>query len=196
MSLEAGTLGAKPKDPYRYRVADPAFRFYYNFVAPLESVLATQHPRVVWKSHIAGALDGYMGLVFEGIVQEAYYRLQERLGLPLVREWGRWEGADRNRQALEIDVASLLMDGRVLTGAIKWKRGKIDVDVHTNHLIMLDRLAESGIAWAHEARKPASPLLYVAANGFTERFRQAATATREEVYLWTLDDLYQPADGS
>jgi hypothetical protein len=30
----------------------------------------------------------------------------------------------------------------------------------------------------------------VASGGFSERFRRAATATREEVYLWTLDDLY------
>jgi hypothetical protein len=37
---------------------------------------------------------------------------------------------------------------------------------------------------------PTSPLLYVAADPFTERFRQAAAATRAEVYLWTLDDLY------
>jgi len=185
-------LGASPKAPYRYRVADPALRFYYDVVAPLESVLAAQNPRSVWDVHIAPNLDGYMGFVFESIVQEAYYRLQERLGLPLVREWGRWEGVDRNRNPLEIDIASVLMDDRVLTGAIKWSRKPIDVEVHTTHLAMLDRLAEAGVGWAHEARKATSPLLFVSAAGFTERFRQAALATRDEVYLWSLDDLYVP----
>lgn len=80
----------------------------------------------------------------------------------------------------------------MLTGAIKWNRSPIEVGVHTRHLAMIDRLAESGVSWAHEARKPTSPLLYVAAGGFTDRFRQAALATRDEVHLWTLDDLYPP----
>ena len=185
-------LGAKPKEAYRYRVADPALRFHYQFVAPLESALATQEPEAVWKAHIAPNLDAYMGLVFEGIVEQAYYRLREQLDLPLVREWGRWEGLDHNRQPLEIDVASLLMDGRVLTGAVTWSRNEVDVDVHTRHLAMIDRLAQSGVRWAHEAREPSSPLLYVASDGFTDRFRRAATASRDEVYLWTLRDLYGP----
>lgn len=183
-------LGAKPKEPYRYRVADPAFRFYYEFVAPLESALATQDPRAVWEAHVAPNLDAYLGLVFEGVVEEGYFRLQNTYGLPLVREWGRWEGRDRNRQPLEIDIASVLMDKRVLTGAIKWSRNKVDVNVHTNHLAMLDRLAEAGVGWANEARKPSSPLLYVASDGFTERFLQAVNAARDEVYFWTLRDLY------
>jgi hypothetical protein len=185
-------LGAKSRERFRYRVADPAFRFFYDFVAPLESVLATQDPASVWERHIAPNLDAYTGLVFEGMVEEAYYRLQAHLDLPLVREWGRWEGVDRGRQPLEIDIATVLMDKRVMTGAIKWWQGQVDVDVHTRHLEMLDRLSQAGVAWAHEARKPAAPLLYVAASGFTDRFVQAARATRDEVYLWTLDDIFQP----
>jgi AAA+ ATPase superfamily predicted ATPase len=187
-------VGAKAKEPFRYRVADPAFRFYYEFVAPLESALATQNLGAVWEQHIAPNLDSYMGLIFEGIVEEAYYRLQKDLELPLVREWGRWEGVDRNRQPLEIDIASPLMDGRVLSGAIKWYKKPVDVSVHTAHLAMLDRLSQSGVGWARAASQPESPLLYVAAAGFTDRFVQAARATREEVYLWTLDDLYRPTE--
>jgi len=92
-----------------------------------------------------------------------------------------------------MDIASRLIDGRVLTGAIKWNRNPLDVHVHTEHLSMLDRLARSGVAWAHDALDPASPLLYVASNGFTDRFRRAAESSRDEVYLWTLDDLYRDA---
>lgn len=186
-------LGAKAKEAYRYRIADPAFRFYYDFVAPLESALATQDPHAVWKAHIEPNLDGYMGLVFESVVEEGYDRLRSSLGMPLVREWGRWEGLDRTRAPLEIDIATLLMDGRVLTGAIKWNRHKVDVDVHTEHLSMIDRLAQSGVGWANEARKPTSPLLYVASGGFSDRFKQAALASRDEVYLWDLNDLYTRA---
>jgi AAA+ ATPase superfamily predicted ATPase len=184
-------LGAGPKERFRYRVADPAFRFFYDFVAPLESVLTTQDPASVWKRHIAPTLDAYMGLIFEGMVEEAYYRLQTPLNLPLVREWGRWEGVDRNRQPLELDVATILLDKRVMTGAIKWWQNPVDVDVHLRHLEMLDRLSQAGVKWAHEARKPRAPLLYVGANGFTDRFIQTARATRDEVYLWTLSDIFQ-----
>ena len=185
-------LGAKTREPFRYRVADPAFRFYYEFVAPLESALATQDPAAVWKQHVAPNMDSYMGLIFESIVEEAYYRLQAHLELPLVREWGRWEGVDRNREPLEIDIASTLMDGRVLTGAVKWFRKPVDVAVHTQHLAMLDRLSQSGVGWARAAARPESPLLYAAAAGFTDRFVQAARATHDQVYLWTLADIFQP----
>lgn len=183
-------LGAKAKEPYRYRVADPAFRFYYEFVAPLESALATQNPASVWEQHVAPNLDSYMGLIFESIVEEAYYRLQQKLNLPLVREWGRWEGVDRNREPLEIDIASTLMDGRALTGCIKWYKKPVDVAVHTQHLAMLDRLSQAGVSWAGNASDPESPLLYVSASGFTERFIKAARESRNQVYLWTLDDVF------
>lgn len=184
-------LGAKAKEPFRYRVADPAFRFYYEFVAPLESALATQNPGAVWEQHVQPNLDSYMGLIFEGIVEEAYYRLQARLRLPLVREWGRWEGLDREREPLEMDIASMLMDGRVLTGSVKWHRNPVDVAVHDKHLEMLGRLSKSGVSWARAASDPGSPLLYVASAGFTDRFVEAARASREEVYLWSLEDVHQ-----
>jgi len=186
-------LGAKRTSPYRYRISDPAMRFYFDIVAPLESALATQDPAAIWQEHVAPRFDTYMGRIFEAIVEEAYYRLQAPLGLPLISEWGRWEGLDRDRRPLEMDIASRLIDGRVLTGAIKWNRNPLDVHVHTEHLSMLDRLARSGVAWAHDALDPASPLLYVASNGFTDRFRRAAESSRDEVYLWTLDDLYRDA---
>lgn len=184
-------IGASPTEAFRYRLSDPALRFYYAFVAPLESALATQHPAAVWNEYISPRMDTYMGLIFERMVEEAYYHTSESRDLPVVREWGRWEGRDRNRNALEIDIVAPLLDKRVLTGAIKWNRRPVDVDVHTNHLIMLDRLAESGAKWAHTARDPASPLLYAAAGGFTDAFKQAALASRPEVYLLTLDDLYR-----
>lgn len=187
-------LGAKPKEPYRYRLSDPAMRFHFDRVAPLESTLATQSPAQVWERHIEPRLDAYMGFIFEGMAEQAYYRLAESLGLPLVREWGRWEGADRDRKPLEVDIASILLDGRVMTGAVKWNRRPVGEELHTRHLEMLERLANSGIGWAHEARKGEAPLLYVAAGGFTDRFRRVALASRKEVYLWTLEELYRECE--
>lgn len=131
-----------------------------------------------------------MGFVFESMVEQAYYRMQKRLNLPLVTEWGRWEGMDRNKQSIEVDIASSLFDGRVLSGAIKWRRGKVDIDVHNTHITMLTRLADSGVAWAITALDKKSPLLYAAAGGFTERFKRVVGESRKEVYMWSLEDMF------
>ena len=181
------------RDPARFRLTDLALQFFYRFVDPWESALATQGARAVWEQHVQPHLDAHMGHVFERVAQEAYYRRQSALGLPLVREWGRWEGKDHRRFPLEIDIVARLAEGRVLTGAVKWNRVPIGVAVHTHHLDAVRRLSESGIKWAHEAQQPHSPLLYVAAGGFTPEFRRVATASRETVFLWSLDDLYHDA---
>jgi hypothetical protein len=189
--VDAGrNLGARPKDAYRYRVSDPAMRFFYDVVAPHESALASQAPARVWRDLIRPTFDTYMGHLFESIAQQAYYRLQPSLDLPLVREWGRWEGLDRARRPLEVDLAALLADGSVLTGAVKWTRRPLDLRVHLDHLAALQRLAEAGVAWAKDAVKPDSALLYVSSSGFSERFRQAALAARGRVWLWGLEEVY------
>ncbi len=179
------------RDPARFRLTDPALQFFYRFVDPWESALATQGARAVWEQHVHPHLDVHMGHVFERVAEEAFYRKQGALGLPVVRTWGRWEGKDHRRTPLEIDIVARLTEGRVLTGAVKWNRTPVGMSVHTHHLDALQRLSESGVKWAHEAQQQNSPLLYIAASGFSPEFRQAATASRETVYLWSLDDLYQ-----
>jgi uncharacterized protein len=188
-------LGASRTTPYRYHVSDPALRFFYDIVAPLESPLAIQDPAGIWRGLVEPRFDAYMGHLFETIVEEGYYRLQAPFGLPVVKEWGRWEGLDRGRRPVEIDIASELAGGRIMTGAVKWNRSKVDVQVHLEHLDMLSRLASAGVGWAHRALDPGSALIYVASNGFTDRFRKAAEASRNEVYLWSLGDLYREITG-
>ncbi|HEY9225849.1 MAG TPA: DUF234 domain-containing protein, partial [Gemmatimonadaceae bacterium] len=187
---QSRNLGAKSREPYRYRVLDPASRFFYEFVAPWESMLATQSAPAVWDTLVAPRLDTYTGMIFEHVVEEAYYRLQSSRQLPLVKEWGRWEGVDRHRSSLEMDIASELADGRVLTGAIKWNARPMDVAVHNAHLGMIERLADSGVEWANRARDADSPLLYVCASGFTEEFERIVRTSRPNTYLWSLHDLY------
>ena len=71
----------------------------------------------IWTRHVARLFDSYIGHVFERIAEQAYRRLQTRLDLPLVGEWGRWEGQDSERQSLELDIVAPLVDGRVMTGS-------------------------------------------------------------------------------
>ncbi len=186
-------LGAKGTVPFRYRLADPAFMFHHEYVSKFETVLERNSPKDVWNAHIAPVLDTYMGPVFEQIAEQAYTRLRTRLKLPMVREWGRWEGRDRDGASLEMDIACVLSDGGVMTGGVKWNKKPLGVAWHHHHMQMIERLATSGVAWAHKASKPDSPLLWVAASGFTPEFEKTVRAARRHAFLLNLEDLYQPS---
>lgn len=186
-------IDARPNEAVRYGIADPAFRFHQRFVEPATSMLERYPPEQVWARRVASHLDTYMGHEFERIAMQAYDRRREELGLPLVEQWGRWEGTDRDRQSLEIDLVARLSGGAggdILSGAVKWNQAPIEPEVHYSHLDMLRRAAEAGRKWAHQAREAAAPILYVAAGGFTDDFLQAARETGRPVTCWSLEDLY------
>ena len=184
-------IGAHPTAPYRYRIDDPAFAFYYEFVTRFETALVRNDPMKIWKRHIAPVFDGYVGHVFERVAEQAFARAR-RPGVPMVSEWGRWEGHDRDRAALEMDIVAPLTDGRILTGGVKWNESPLPAKWHFHHMEMLQRLTRSGVKWAHTAAAPESPILWVAAGGFTPEFKRAIEVERREIYLWDLKTLYPP----
>ena len=108
----------------------------------------------------------------------------------MVREWGRWEGLDRDRQQTEIDIVARRTDGAMLTGAVKWNSKTMGLSLHEKHIDMLKRLASSGYGWAREALAPGAALLYVAAGGFAPHFLERAEIEGIRVIAWNLDDLY------
>lgn len=183
-------FGASANEPYRYRIADPAIRFYYAVVMRYRNELATAEPLEVWEQHVEPELSTYLGHVFEDVARQAFYRLRGPLKLPMVREWGRWEGRDRDRQPVEIDIVARLTDGRMMTGSVKCRSRPCAPAVHRTHVQDLRRLADSGKRWAHEALDTRSPLLYVSAAGFTDDFRPRAEEDGHEVITWSLSDLY------
>ncbi len=185
-------LDARSTAPYRYRISDPAFAFYYEFVSHNEAALERTDPGYFWRHVIEPRFDTYLGHVFERVAEQAYERLQPSLRLPVIREWGRWEGRDRTGQSLEIDIAATLANGRVLTGAVKWNSKPLEAKWHLHHLNALERLAQAGVKWAHTAKEEDSPLLYLAAGGFTREFTEVARASRRHVYLWSLTDIFRP----
>jgi uncharacterized protein len=181
---------AKSTAPFRYRISDPALRFYYGIVTRYRNELERDQPLQVWRTCITRELNAYMGLVFERIAEQAYTRLRQRANLPLVREWGRWEGVDRDRRATEIDLLARRTDGKMLSGSVKWNAKPVGISLHTQHLDMLKRLSESGYGWAHAALAPGAVLLYVAAGGFEPTFVRQAEASGLRVIAWRLEDLY------
>lgn len=184
-------FGAGRTVPYRYRLADPAFMFYHEFVTRFETALEVNEPLEVWEAGIGPQIDSYMGHLFERMVEQAYRRRRREEDLPLVQEWGRWEGTDHAGESLEMDIVARLTSGDVMTGAIKWSRKTSGIQLHRHHMRDLDRLARSGYRWAHEAREGDSFVLHVAAGGFEDGFRERAEEDGLPVVCWSLGDLYR-----
>jgi len=188
-------IDARPRDPIRYAVSDPAFRFHQQFVEPAASIIERYGPEKAWETAIAGRIDAYMGLAFEDMARQAYDHLAERLGLPLVRTWGRWEGTDRAGRSLEIDLLAELVDGRMLSGAVKWNREPVSGKLHWDHMDMLQRAAHAGRKWAHRALEPGAVVVYVAAGGFAPDFSAAliggdTTGAEPQIVRFGLEEMY------
>lgn len=185
-------FAASAKAPWRYYIADQALRFWYRFVQPNRSRLETGDAYQVWTQHVEPHLNQYMGKAFERICFEAYVKRSGQWGLPGVREWSRWEGQDRNRRSIEIDVVARLDDGRLLTGEFKWSSSPVGAGVHRDLLRDLQDLAASGQGWARDAQDETKSAghLYVSAAGFTAEFSRLA-ANDERLHLLGLEALYQ-----
>ncbi len=188
--------GAPSNAPLRYRISDHAVRFWYHFVDRVRSRLELQEPLEVWDTKIAPDLDTYMGKAFESICREAFVRMHERWTLPGATEWARWEGQDRSRRSVEIDIVARLEDGGTLTGEVKWSSTPVGPSLHTDLVRKLEALAASGQGWAHSAlpEEPATRHLYVSAAGFTDDFR-ALASENDRIRLVELGDLYGEEDG-
>lgn len=183
-------IDARPNAPYRYRIADAAIRFHQRFAEPNLSLLERSDPARVWNELVRPHLSTFVGHAAGRVATEAYDRLATVRDLPLVREWGRYEGRDRDGRSLEIDLVAHLATGAVLSGAVKWNRRAAGPGLHHDHLSMLQRAADSGQRWAHQAQEPDAVLVYVAAGGFTDAFHAASADEERRVIAWSLEDLY------
>lgn len=173
------------------QIADPALRFWYRFVHPNRSRLETGDPRKVWTHSVAPDLDRYMGKVFEKICRQSLRRRAEDWGFAEIIEWGRWEGQDRNRRSIEIDLLCRLVDGKLLAGEFKWSSSPVDVDVHFGLLRDLEDLSNSGQGWARDgvSKEMSAGYLYISAAGFTDAF-VARAEQNPLIHLISLTDLY------
>lgn len=186
-------FGAAANEPYSYRLADFAFRFHYGLVVPNESAIETAGARSVWQERIEpDAWPTYIGQhVFEDVVRQAYLHLQDDRDVPTVGEWGYWQGQTPNGEPVEIDAVCRLLDGRAMTGSVKYRSRPASASVWTDHVQSLTRLRDSGRKWVHEALEPDAPFLFVSRSGFTESFHEIRGEHPERpVISWTLEDLF------
>lgn len=186
-------FGASPQRGLRYRLADPATRFHHGIGLWAESAVAALGPEAAWRVRIEPEVfPSYVGRhVFEDVARQACGRWGPSLGLPAVAEWGRWVGHDRSRREVEVDLAGRTLEGTMVTGSIKFRTRPAGARTYLDHVVALERLADSGHGWAQEALDPISPFWFVSAGGFAPSFHETADPARE-VITWTLDDLYPP----
>lgn len=182
--------GAGLKSPWRYRIADNALLFRHRFIEPNRSRLERNMIDSVWETSIKPLLDTYMGLIFEDAARQALLRFNAELGLPVLSTCSRWEGLDRNRRSIELDIVGLLETGEMLTGEVKWSSSSVDPDVHFQLLRNLEDLAASGQGWAKQALQ--GWFVYISAAGFSEYMvRLAEENTR--IVLISLEDMFPNA---
>ncbi|MBI4545526.1 MAG: AAA family ATPase [Gemmatimonadetes bacterium] len=179
--------------PWRHRIGDNAVKFWYRFVHPNRSILETEGGAQVWSKRVKPRLDDYMGWrTFEDMARQAYSRHHARWGLPDAVHWARWEGLDRNRRQIEIDLIAELDGRKLLAGEVKWSSRRVDESVHELLLRNLYDLTASGQQWARRALDPRTShgYMYVSAAGFTEAFRARAEQDRR-IQLIDLEDIYR-----
>src|SRR5205823_2310527 len=115
----------------------------------------------------------------------------EEWKLPGDSTWSRWEGQDRNRRSIELDIVASLDDGRTLLGEVKWSSRPVGPELHAQLLRNVEDLANSGLKWAHDASRPDSArFIYYSAAGFSEAF-EALARKDSRVQLVELGDMYR-----
>ena len=184
-------FGASPQRGTRYRLADPAARFHYGIGLQAESVVATLGPKAAWETWIEPeAFPAYAGRqVFEDVARQACRRWGPGQGLPMVAQWGRWAGADRARNEVEIDLVGRTLAGEMVTGSVKFRSRQANAKTYLDHVGALQRLADSGLGWAKEALAPHSPFWFVSAAGYAPSFYEVMQRGRPTI-TWTIEDLF------
>jgi AAA+ ATPase superfamily predicted ATPase len=171
------SLDAEPKSrDRRYFIDDPLIAFWHRFVRPNFSSVADGFGADIWRLKVAPRLDEYMGGAFEEICRgHARRHSQERLPAP-AQEVGQLWGAD-----YDIDVAGRLLDGSMLYGECKWRRGAVGEDVLS---MLIERAERTGYGRGVEARH----FILYARTGYKRGVHERASEDRR-IVLHTPDTL-------
>jgi AAA+ ATPase superfamily predicted ATPase len=176
------SMDAKPKSrDRRYFITDPLTAFWHWFVRPNVSAVVQGFGADVWRLRIAPRLDEFMGGAFEEICREhARRHSQERLPAP-AQEIGQIWSDD-----YDIDVAGRLLDGSMLYGECKWRRGSIGEDVVAT---LIERTERTSYGRGIEPRRF---VLYARAGFKPDVLARAAEDTR--IVLHTPDTILGAGD--
>lgn len=111
-----------------YLLKDQMFRFWYRFVFPNMSLIASGFGEEVYNAKIESQLNSFMGLTFEEICKQ--YMYQNIKSAPFFfGNIGRWWGNNpKLKRQEEIDLMAF-EDDNVIFGECKWTNSFVDTDV-------------------------------------------------------------------
>jgi AAA+ ATPase superfamily predicted ATPase len=169
-----------------YAIVDPFLRFWFRFVAPRESRLATRSDADRYlEESVLPQLDKFVSEEAFGRVCQAW--LGEEVS---AAEVGWWWGSIRRREngqlrsrTYEADAVAVDAEGRVMAlGSCKWPEA--DNDKHEHDAGELDKLEMI----REKLDAPDAALYFFDRGGFSPRLRELASQ-REDVHLVLAGDL-------
>ena len=175
--------GEKPGRKSIYRLADEMFRFWYRFVFPNMSAVASGSGDIVYDKKVLPELSNFMGSVFEEICAQFLWGMQRRGSLPIfVSELGRWWGADpEHKTQQEIDILAKEGDAALFVEC-KWRSVPADMSV-------LAALIDRSELFAVRER-----YYYIFSKcGFTRALRQKASEMKN-LTLYSFDEMVDEAE--
>jgi AAA+ ATPase superfamily predicted ATPase len=179
LSLVRREVSAFERAPERrrrgtYAIEDNYVAFYFRFILPHLSLLASGAAEVVYDRFIAPHLNAYMGPIFEEVCRQYVQRhWGERLKSVPLRA-----GLHRDRD-FDLDVVAPLSDGGCLIGECKWWERPVGENVLEALRVSVLRLPES-------VQRDAQLAIF-SGGGFTDALRRRAK--KEGVLLIRLEQM-------
>jgi AAA+ ATPase superfamily predicted ATPase len=161
-----------------YRLDDLMFRFWYRFVFPNMSGIASGLGEAIYDFDVEDKLSAYMGLVFEEICKQHLLGEAKQNALPFfVGKLGRWWGNNpKERRQEEIDILTFRKESALFCEC-KWTKAPVDIDV-------LDELRAQSALFSYTR----TWFWLYAKTGFTDRLTQEAEAL-DNVRLIRFDEM-------
>lgn len=181
--------GEKNKKKTQCVLKDYMFKFWYEFIPKVTSVIEIGQGEVYYKKVVKLVLHSFMGSVFEEMCR--YYTLMKGITGEygcLITSVGTWWGVenvtdkngDMRSQSADIDIVALSeIDKKAVIGECKFKNEKIDKGTYET-LIRRGKLIN--------AKYKVSKYLFFSLSGYTDWFEELAD---EDVLLLALDSLYE-----
>lgn len=171
----------------RYRIKDPAFIFWYRFVAPhastIEGGLGDQLATRLLQGDVRTEYEGHL---FERVCREWMLRCARKGRLPIqATAVSSWWGTDpMAREQADIDVvAADQIDKQIILGECKWKSSFDETEV------LRTLKGRSGLIAGYENRG-----LYIFCKNAPSKASMAKAKESGDVRFVTADELYRSLD--
>lgn len=176
-------VGDSNRKHVRYRICDLLFLAHFSLSMRYAQLVEQGMECQVAERIVQRDLSTYVGHAFEDVCRQWLMRQMSSGRVPVLPlEVGRWWGTDRRRrEATDVDVAAIGLDGELVAGECKWESRPTGSDVLgtlANRAELVNESATSTI------------LFLFSKSGFTEECR-ADALRRGNVHLVTVEEMFE-----